>query len=575
VSIPSVTFNIQDGALGAVPPNVAGVCVKLGICSKGVAGVAASKLIGSTTMSDGVTFTAVKADASGNNISITYTTGASAGPVVTVNNNAINVQIKAGTTMNSDIVTAVAAFAAAAALVTGVSTGPSDLAIAVSQTFLTGGVTGTINGIFSETNPSQAISDLGYGPLTEAVVNSLNIAGGQVLAVPLNPSVAGTQSVVGHIGSGSPAVTVSGTPYDSWQPQFQIVQGGALGAATFKYSLDNGQTFSAVFTVPSGGSYVIPNTGITATFASGTYVAADVYYWTTTAPGFNITDVQNAFAALMAAPNILWGFLHLIGPAASVTAAASMAAALETLALSAASTYYRFVSCFMEVAQDTDAATLAAFVNTVCTRVDNCGGFANFISSIGGEQLVRNVGFAAASRQALVPAHESLGRVARGPVPGVISLLRNEALTPGLDAAGFTTMRTIQGVPGFFFTNGHMFVGAQSDYLLSQNRRVMDLACGIAYAALIQFLNDTIRVNKTGGTIANIDATKIENQVNAQLSAAVVGPGEAVASSVVIDRTNNVLATKTLNVTIRITPFGYAQQIVVNIGFNNPNLQLS
>lgn len=573
--IPNVSFTIQDGALGSVPANSSNVCVKMGICSGAVAFVAASKLIGSTTGGDGVTFTAKTTGAGGNLISVTYNSPTGGSTVVSVSGNSITVTPKSGA-INSDIVTAIQGNATANALVSVVATGASDVVIAVSKTYLAGGITGNINTVLSETNPQQAVSDLGYGPLTEAICHSLNVAGGQVLAIPLNPSTTGTNSAVSHSGTGEGTVAVSGTPSDAYSMVIKVIADGVLGVGQFQFSQDGGQTFSATFVIPSGGTFVVPNTGLTLTFANGggDFDSNDLYTFSSTASAYNVSDVQNAYAALLAS-GLPFGFVHLVGTATSVANSASMAAALETLNLSAASVNFVFTHADMECAQDTDANIESAFASTVCSRVMVCAGFETVQSSIPGSGIItRNIGFSTAAREALVPVQNDLGRIADGPLPGVISILRNEALTPGLDALNFTTARTFQGLKGFYITTGHMLETAGSDFALSQNRRVMDLACTTTYPAVLAFLNDTLRVNATGGTIANSQAAIIENQVNGKLSAALVAPSAAVNSTVVVDRSNNVLATKTLNVNVRVTPNGYSKYIAVNIGFQSPTLQL-
>lgn len=91
----------------------------------------------------GVTITAV-ADlgASGNNITLTYTTGATAGAeVVTVSGTAISVQIESTVSTITQVRTAINASAAAAALV--LATGTSGTTVtAATVTSCTGGVTG-------------------------------------------------------------------------------------------------------------------------------------------------------------------------------------------------------------------------------------------------------------------------------------------------------------------------------------------------------------------------------------------------------------------------------------------------
>ena len=61
--------------------------------------------------------------------------------------------------------------------------------------------------------------------------------------------------------------------------------------------------------------------------------------------------------------------------------------------------------------------------------------------------------------------------------------------------------------------------------------------------------------------------------VSAALQAVLVSVGDAVAASVAVDRTNNVLSSKQINVTVKVTPNGYAKTISLTISFNNPALQ--
>jgi hypothetical protein len=565
VTIPGITFAIQDGALGAVPANAARICAKLGICSGAIASVAASRLIGSTTGGSGVTFTARNKGAPGNAISVTYAAPSGGTTTVTVSGTAIAVAPATGTT-NAGIVTAIQANATANALVTVATTGTSsDAVIAVAQTYLTGGVTGNINTLISETNPTQVVTDLGYGPLPETVCHYLNVAGGQTYAVPLNPSTAGANTSVSHVGSGGGTVAVTGTPNDAYSMVVKLAVAGALGVAQFQWSQDGGLNYSATFLVPSSGTFVIPHTGLTLTFAS-TFVAGDLYIFSCTAPGFTVSDVQDAFAAVVASGKS-FGFIHLVGPASSVAGSASMAAALETLLLSMQNTSFIYTHAILECASDTDANIVSAFASTVCTRVMVCAGFEQVQSSIPGSgTLTRSIGFSVGAREALVPEQNHLGRVADGNLPGVTALSRNEEVTATLDSSNFTTARTLRGETGFFITAGHMLTSPGSDFASSQNRRVMDLACTVAYAGVLKYLNDTIRVNKTG-TIAELQAATIENDIGGRLATAIVGPGAAVAADVVVDRTNNVLTTKQINLTVRLTPNGYAEHISVDIGF--------
>ena len=574
MSIPAVNITVLDGGIGSVQPSNAKTHAKLGVCSLGTASVAASYLYPSTTMSDGVTFTAVTAGAAGNLITVDLHTPTGGSTTVSVVGTAITIIPKSGA-VNSDIVTAVNA-SAAALLVTPVATGPSDVVNSTGVTHnLAGGISGTENTIIPLTSPGQCKTALGYGPLADACAYSLTNSAGLIYAVPVNPSVNGSLSGVSHVGSGSPAVTVAsggGTgPYDSYNAIITIVLGGALGVGTFTYSLDGGTTTSGVLAIPGGGSYTIPNSNIAVTFASGTYVAADTYNFSTVEPSYSTTDITNAFAALTANPNT-WNFAHVVGVQASVTASATMATTVDGI-MSAAATAYRYSWAMLECPSDTDANIISAFTSFVSNRTMVCASTATTKCPVSGLTIPRSSAWAIAARAALVSISTDLGQVNIGPLPQLTAIQRDENVTPALDALGFSTLRTFAGINGFFITGGHMFVAQTSDYFNVQNRRVMDAACTQTYASMLFFLNSALLVNKSNGTIAETSAQNIEGKAGGELNQAILAPGFCTSTSLVVDRSNNVLSTNTLNVTVAIVPLAYAKTINATLTFTNPGLQ--
>lgn len=106
--------------------------------------------------------------------------------------------------------------------------------------------------------------------------------------VPLTGS---TMGAVTSSGTTTPAVTLSGTPTGAWELHIDITVGGSSdGTAKFKFSVDGGGTWSDQMTVPNGGgAFVLTDTaidslvgnngttGVTATFANGTYNADNLY----------------------------------------------------------------------------------------------------------------------------------------------------------------------------------------------------------------------------------------------------------------------------------------------------------
>lgn len=64
-------------------------------------------------------------------------------------------------------------------------------------------------------------------------------------------------------------LVLSGSPLLNAAVRVQILTTGTLGAASFRYSLDGGATYSINLLVPASGVYIIAGTGITLTFVPG------------------------------------------------------------------------------------------------------------------------------------------------------------------------------------------------------------------------------------------------------------------------------------------------------------------
>lgn len=117
------------------------------------------------------------------------------------------------------------------------------------------------------------------------------------------PVTSSTMSTVVASGTTPPTVTLAGTPLGAFKLQIDVVTGGSSnGTATFRFTTDNGNTWSSTYAIPNGGgAFVLDDsltgavadinsshpsdslvgvngkTGITATFANGTYNADNLY----------------------------------------------------------------------------------------------------------------------------------------------------------------------------------------------------------------------------------------------------------------------------------------------------------
>jgi hypothetical protein len=532
---------------------------------------------------------------------------------------------------------------------------------------------GLPNTLYSFTDTTLAQQSLGQGPLVEAMADTLSVAGGPVLAMPLNPTTAGTVGVVAHTGPGSgtvtpsrapavsiaikvttggalgtaaiaislnggsyaaPVVSVAGStwaylvpgtnttitlvtatyvlndiytvattgvitvvgtgpsgnitqvssPLDVYDVQVVIAGAGGLGAGIFTYSLDGGTNVSAQILIPSGaGVYVIPGTGVVLTFA-GSFTLADLYEFFTTTATFGNSDVTAAFTVLLASAQE-WAGAHIVGPSANSAGSASLAATVDAQ-MSLAETGFRYVFSVVECpTSESDSTISTAFSTFVSKRVGVGVGDAFMVSAISGRSLRRNIAMAYMTRLAAIrPAEHpgwvgspqgALRNIGSGVINGQrVSLIRDEGKTPFLDAQRFVTARTHIGVSGFYITRGNMMAAGGSDFSSVMNRRVMDMSCRIVRSAAITFLNKDLLIDSKGH-IATVEAERIDSFLTQELVAGVVNTNNASSATVDVSRTDNILSTKTLNISVRVTPKGYAEQLVITIGFLNPALALA
>lgn len=75
---------------------------------------------------------------------------------------------------------------------------------------------------------------------------------------------------VRKVGGGEGWLTLTGVAEDELDVSIKITTDGGLGTAEFQYSVDAGDTYNAVdILVPSGGQYVLPDSGVTLVFENG------------------------------------------------------------------------------------------------------------------------------------------------------------------------------------------------------------------------------------------------------------------------------------------------------------------
>lgn len=467
-------------------------------------------------------------------------------------------------------------------------------------------ISGTAGQIVATKNPQTLQSVFTAGPLVEAAAYPL-LAGGTVLAMRAAKNTSGSARAVTFVGTGTSVITTSvdatNGAFDEYYVVFKVIAGGTIGVAgiTFQLSLDAGRTFGPVLALGTANTYAIPNTGVTLNFAAGTLVAADQATFSTIAPIWNDANVQACLNTFQASQYGIIGIgsTHIVGISAGADATA-FDGYLATLASG-----YLFTRSFVDVRDASPAAkwggtgeTEATWIGSIQTDYSAvsakriCAGaghwnmpsaFAN--AAYGAPRYRRNMTWAAAARQVTVPPQRHIGRVRDGALGRIVVdpvndpldgfVYHDERVTPGLDylLAGtggrFMTTRTRIGLPGVYVSNPLLSSPLGSDFYLKPLGDVLDVACTIVHQAGQQFVNDDLRVSGAGNTIDERDARGIENAINAQLQALMVGQKMCSSVSVVVDRTNNLLVSKVVNITVVVTSRAYVLQENVTIGFQN------
>ena len=186
-----------------------------------------------------------------------------------------------------------------------------------------------------------------------------------------------------------------------------------------------------------------------------------------------------------------------------------------------------------------------------------------------------------AGRIAASPVQRNIGRVATGALApaemfiGSSSVDQAMSVVDVLYSKGYICPRIYVGLSGYYLVDDPLAVAGTDDYAHLTARRTVDKAARIAYLTMLQFLLDEIEVN-TDGTmqtpVLKSWQAAVEDAINAQMSAA--GELSVVDGSgckFFIDPSQNVLSTSKVEGVLKVRPYGYAREIVVNIGFLTNN----
>lgn len=445
--------------------------------------------------------------------------------------------------------------------------------------------TGTVNTLYAFSNKSSVLSTLGEGPLVETLCHMLDMGGGPVYGMRLTGGTAGTNGTVTKVAfsTSTGTITVAGAPYDSYLTKVQITGTGALGVAKFKYSLDNGYTYSEDITVPAGGTYAIPRTNLTLTFVPGggpiLFESGDTHSFSSVAPLYSTANLASGVTALLASL-VSFTWVVLTGEHATGSAAATMFAAFSTH-LSSLATQFRYVRGIMDAGTDTQANVTTAFAAVADARICVVYGDTDQSSSkaFAGwgtpkmPSLVNVAGRAHGKGGSQTLISTDLARFADGPLTGAIAISHDEFLNELLDQQKITTLRTWQGSPGIYVCNARLKSPSGSDFLYWQHGRCMDVACDTVIKAERPFISTSARTNGDG-SINEEDAVSAEQIIKKTLRTVLLAPNNAEGTpghvsklDYKINRTYDLLGTGEQRSTVAIQPLGYRKRLTTEIGY--------
>lgn len=459
-----------------------------------------------------------------------------------------------------------------------------------SQTALVYGTSssGTANVVKLYSSPSAIVDEYTDGPLVEAALRTIKEGGRPVAICRSDSSVAAANGTVSQTGGG-PLPTLSGSATRRIDVILEILAGGTVGTATFRFSLDNGLTWSAAR--DTAASYALPGTGVTVTFTAGTYVAAERYTFTSRPAFYNATDISALQTAILATGR-RFTFLHLAGTGAAsdmvtlFAAVASMMTALEN--------QFQYKRAIMSADADTDtddATILTAWSAAISTRIAIMHSWAWLPSEIaleGGAFWKAPTAHVTAARQAGYLLSTDQART-DDPVTDIPTgedgapLMGHDEFTneAGYDDAQIGTLRTWPDRPGVFVSNLRLKSGPSSDFQYFQDGIIMDRACEIILSGLIDQVGRNIRTNPDNvpndgdtGTIFEPDAQDIEGYINNKLAADLLRPqnadgypGHVTALAYQIDRSYDAAANEGIQGDGLLVKLTSLKQLAFQIGF--------
>ena len=184
------------------------------------------------------------------------------------------------------------------------------------------------------------------------------------------------------------------------------------------------------------------------------------------------------------------------------------------------------------------------------------------------------VGFAIGTMASL-PVQRKIARVKNGALQISAGYFTNTSETESLENAwgsihdkGYIFFRSFVGKSGYFFNDDPTATSSADDYSSFSKGFVIDKAIVLAYTTYIEEIADEIEVDEDG-KLNPARVKDLQGKIETAIELQMVASSEASAVASVIDPNQNILATDTLQVDLKVRPVGYTNFIEVALGFEN------
>ena len=439
--------------------------------------------------------------------------------------------------------------------------------------------------------PADIQATFGAGPLVE-LASLLTYRSGNkpVIVVRTNATTLGGYGVMDNTnvtGACVPSEDTSVHPFDEYEAYCQIVVGGTVGSAgiTYQVSLDGGRTLGPVLALGTTTSITIAAGNVKWNLTSASLVAGDNWVQTTTAPVEGSTDLTDALTVMQACKQ-QWQFATF---ASHMTVAMGESVMVWLDAMFNSGMMRRAARictrgpAFGESDADWQTSIIAEWDGATSKRCAVSAGYVEFQSALpGAAQYRRPAGWITTARATspnINPTRNDLGQVDLGNLGPDVKIrdsqgnpkagLHDESINPGLDAMGFETLTSIQGLSGVYCTTPRVLCPLGSDYYLWQYVECVNRAAEAVDLTLLLRCRKPIEVDAKTGYITATEAEAINSAVNAAVQSAV--GGSVSGANFQVSRTDNLLVQNAhVHGQETIVPLAYPAGFDVTIGFSNP-----